>query len=732
MPPPVRRFPARAEFPPSLQESFALLAAGKLREALVGFDSEPKGSPVFSLALGNAGLVCRRLGHHGEAEKRLKAWARQYRKEADPHPPSTVQFIRNLGEAVGLQGRTAEACATLGRALSVCEELSERYPEFSQDLLEESAHVHISLGAFLRRDSVAEAVENLQIARDIFRSLPVTGRVGHAEALSNLADAYAELGQLTEAHLAFCEAVTIAGEVGNEDEVARIRMNALMGGIELPGATVEGIRTSIAEARGDGRLETAYVRCIQLASILERRRAFSEALEALAQARAFEDRLDPRSLLVPQQRRWEAQLAEAAGQEPSQVVALLIDCGSRWMRCLKEPLSPVDFGIAAEHLHDDLRVLTDRLLRLNRIEEAFCTAETNRALLHRALLRGPTETGALASRLFDQGSFVETGLLESIQRRVGNGELLVSLVILPPDVLAFVVSGDSVDICRVPSARSDRVDYDLLAGRLEAGKGIEAVPPSAVAMASALRGSIGDRTIRAIVPYGALHAVPWRALLRAAGLPWLQLRCQVEFDLAPAESIHECGRGCGQVVALGHGGASEQGEFAAEAAAFVELFGTCGHVETASGGAVTRWLASSADVVLLSVHGRSHRDEAGQARLVLELADGLKVAEELVPTKSETHIAVLSACHSGVYEVTHGQFPMGFAPDLLRAGVRHCIGARYEVGADFAHAFVVAVGMALASGTSAPDAFSSACEALEREGWDLWRNLAGVEIVGRE
>jgi hypothetical protein len=136
-------------------------------------------------------------------------------------------------------------------------------------------------------------------------------------------------------------------------------------------------------------------------------------------------------------------------------------------------------------------------------------------------------------------------------------------------------------------------------------------------------------------------------------------------------------------------------------------------------------------VVLLSCHGSAGPPNAPE-HLFLHLKDGVFALDELIPEDgARAPVVLLSACKSGVYELGWGDYPVGGAPALLRAGVRYCAGARFEVGARFAAKYFRAIASHLAAGRLLPDALAEASVELEEEGADLWTDLACIELVAR-
>lgn len=98
----------------------------------------------------------------------------------------------------------------------------------------------------------------------------------------------------------------------------------------------------------------------------------------------------------------------------------------------------------------------------------------------------------------------------------------------------------------------------------------------------------------------------------------------------------------------------------------------------------------------------------------------------------ESPLVILSACNSGFYEMAWGDFSVGAAPDLLRAGANLCIGARFPVGAKFAERFCALFAVRIASGKQIQQSFSDTLLELEASGeWDLWKDLGCFELLRR-
>jgi hypothetical protein len=139
-------------------------------------------------------------------------------------------------------------------------------------------------------------------------------------------------------------------------------------------------------------------------------------------------------------------------------------------------------------------------------------------------------------------------------------------------------------------------------------------------------------------------------------------------------------------------------------------------------------------VVLVSCHGDVDAPDRNLSNLdagelILTLSDGAQRVRMLIPDNVIAPLVILSACESGVYRMGRGDFPIGAAPELIRAGAQDCIGTRFPILTHFAASFFPALGRELAAGTPIALAFAKTNEAHESR-FDLWRDLACVELVG--
>lgn len=384
-------------------------------------------------------------------------------------------------------------------------------------------------------------------------------------------------------------------------------------------------------------------------------------------------------------------------------------------------------------------MLAGALLQANRPSESLMSFEAGRALAHAQSINKRVLLRLRNSEAFDSSNHsVNTTLIRQVQEKLQVDDALIVISVLPPNLAAFTITRHAVDVRTVPIALDEAMaeaitrDIEALPVRLAERVGANAIPHMVTSLAAGLRDSLGSKIVRAILPYAFLHHVPWRAVLRHAGVPWSQLRCDTEFSLL--QRLHPSTVSpSSRCVGLGHGHATSANgpiDLADEAKDFSEAFGSNGRfVSRCTKDDLSVALATQA-VVFLSCHGVA-KDRAANVPLVLELADGPCIASDAFGDRVTSPLVILSACDSGVYRMELGDHPLGAAPQLVRLGARHCICARFPVDARFAKAFFRVLAPMLVRSIAVADAFGAAAERLELDGADLWRDLACLELVGR-
>jgi hypothetical protein len=331
-------------------------------------------------------------------------------------------------------------------------------------------------------------------------------------------------------------------------------------------------------------------------------------------------------------------------------------------------------------------------------------------------------------------------LLRQIQGRLRDNQTFVSVALLPPNLVAFILLNQALVVRTVPlvnnQAEADAFGAAIadIPRQLENRRGFDCIPAQVVAIAREIVQSVDGGSIVLLAPHAMLHKVPWRTLLRSQGMTWAQLPYVTQFSplFGPADREREAELPR-SASALGYGqaGAAPNAvDLEDEARDFAAAFGPEGQFV---GGARARNVATalrSDTTVLLSCHGEM-TERNGRREFILRLADGGHSVQEILEEDVRAPLVILSACVSGAYEMAEGDYPVGAAPFLLLAGARFCICTRFRIDAHFARAYFPALAGLLHNGQALGLSFVSVLEAMELQGYDLWRHLSSVEVLGR-
>lgn len=715
----------------------SLIKSGDLEQAAEVLLGEPEDSVYRGMALGNAGLALRRLDQFQDAQAASLAAIEYCNANGCPHPPSWVQFIRDYAEAHAGQQLYATSIQIFNAAVHTANRLSVEFPDQAEEVELQKAYTFNSWGStLLHLRRTTGALDLFRGAQEIYAKYPDRD-TGKAETLTNLANAYREVHNPTSAELALREALDVAVRTQNLDQIHRIRTSLIqLESSVIDTADWDRVLTEAAEhAEGERRFSTAYIRRCIHAEVALHRGDPATAMKVLADAIRIENLLDSGDLNPAKARALMGDAMEKLCLDADQIVPILIDGADKWYRRLRVEEQSPDFWNLVVTMHDHFRVLSRHLLAQGLAAAALAAFEAGRALAHAVEVDPRYFERVVANNPFSNGE-VSLHLLQAAQSTLETDELILVPTVLPPVIVVFVVcraSVSNVDL-RMSENLEDRVhlfgDLRLIATRLQEGVGLRAIPAEILHLAQQVASVVGTRTIRAIVPYSDLHLVPWRVLLRNCGLAWHQLNCSVEFGLflrtaeAPAWSVGSC-------VALANGSAGHGSisvDFVDEARDFANAFVPLGTLVTAVDAERLRRALAQDAVVMVSCHGSISVDDDGE--LYLDLADGRRPVSEIVPLRIQARLVILSACESGVYELAWSDFPSGAAPQLLRLGARYVVGARFKLSADFARYFFPKFAALLNAGQIPSQALAGASETAERDGHDLWRALACVEVLG--
>lgn len=737
----VMLYPARLEcsYVPSHQvtqnylDGLEAIRENRLEDAIDVLLAESVDSPCRGLALGNAGLALLRLEKFDLGYANLIEADNYFIVKGCSHPPSWVQFKRNCVESIA-PSRPEEALQKFNQTVYFARNLAGKHDDFRREIELEIAHIFNSWGGTLiqLRDPKG-ALDCFQRARDIYRKYE-TNKVGLAETLTNLSLAFRCLCKKNEASLALKEALSVARSGGDKDQVSRIQIATIQLDPTLIDDDPLGILENAAkEAIDDGRYSTGYVRHCIRATVAENLKRVPEGLAACRAAQLIEHLLDPGDARPANMRLVLARLRDMSGLPATDVLNALFEGARLWWKVLRQPQLTADVQEKTKSMHDHFRLLARKLLDEGRNDEACLAFESGRALGFAIEVDPSALSNILALDPFagSQGS-VDCEGLQLIQAALGESEAIISMAILPPSFVSFVVRRDSVAAVEHPlpdKAECNRIfeEIRVISRRLHKMNGIEAVPWVIQDFARKLSGEIGASRIVSVIPNSVLHGVPWRALLRLFGVSWNQLSAKTEFGIFLTRSKQAPIQGC--AIALGHGTAGSI-DLNQEARDFANAFGAQGKVVERATSTDIQGALIKRGSVLISCHGSQRKDlNSGKSHLYLSLSDGDKSAAEIWPASVGAELVVLSACDSGVYDVTWGDYPVGAGPDLIRKGASFCLATRFPVDAQFAANLMKELAGHLSSGDLVQTAFSKALNRMESCGADFWNQIACFELI---
>ena len=204
-------------------EGMSALCSGNLELAIDILDKEPENSSCYTLSRGNMALALLRLEQYSEAERVGWSVLNLTKILGCPHPPSQVQFARNLCETIAKQSRYDESLQMFNQTCHLANELMEEFPSMSKEIELEKAHTMDSWGnSLLYLEDWKASIEIYNGSRKIYLKYIDINKIGVAEVLTNLAIAYRYSNSNIEAELALREALDIAEENGNYDQINRI------------------------------------------------------------------------------------------------------------------------------------------------------------------------------------------------------------------------------------------------------------------------------------------------------------------------------------------------------------------------------------------------------------------------------------------------------------------------------------------------------------------------------
>lgn len=708
------------------------LDQGHLKKGLAKLLMEPEISPCRALALGNAALILLRMERFTDAEKHLREALTIFEKKGCPHPPSYVQFARNLAETI-FRERTLESLRIFNGAIGLGRDLQEHHPEFRVDLLQQEAHTFGSWGTALMhlRDFEA-AIECYEKAGDIYRKYPSIDREGESERLLNYALALTEIGEVTKACLALQEARDISRKAKDWEHLQNIEVALIQLDFDgFDGDAYQALEQSAKSALSANKPSTSYVRHSIRASIAHSRGDYEYALEACDAAIEIEDQLDPGD--PSKARLWDmkALVLVKLKRDRGLILEVLLSSGRMWWSILERDQWIRDASVKTLSIHVHSALLSMILLEGQRPEESCVAFEAGRALAFALEVNpGHLETTVAMNPFTRADGNLGRHALRQKQNNLSEDELLLSIILYPEYLVTFVIGKNSVETHRIHCADEGGLTKEILMipTRLHAKVGLRAIPPILLKWAEELVALLGTRQVLAIAPHSFLHSVPWRILLRQADCPWEQLPLVTRFGLFLPESYSTTSFNLCNALSYARAGEDEIDQ---EASKFASHFSSGGRFIPNASSQSLREALVKPGVVLISCHGEIRPQKgSGRKRFHLLLEEGWIPATEIWSEGVIAEMTILAACDSGVYEMSHGDYPIGAAPDLLRAGTKICLGTRFPVNSLFAAELIDFLGEQLAQGEKAPTAFAHSLAKMEDRGFDPWRDFACFELIG--
>jgi tetratricopeptide (TPR) repeat protein len=702
---------------------------GDLQRARKILSEEPIDSRCYGMASANLAQTEIRLEKYAEAETSARAALRIFLSPLGcPHPPTFVQAYRNLGESLSQRDHLNEAVEQFQLGCAKADELKQKEPDFAEDCELEKGHLLNSLaGAVLRLGDLQAGIEYTDAARQIYRKYP-QNMVGLPETLTTLGLLYNEAGRKTEAELALNEAEALSTD--NPEQLWRVktakaRMNL------LTEADKEQFFSAANQSIERELYDNAYLQYCIAAYLANEIEDFEWGRKAIDLAVLLESKLDVFSFNLPKLSFYKATFREKAGADSDEVISILIDGAKKWCERLPGTLQPADYQEAIARMHDHFRKLGSKLLAAGRTDEAFVAFEMGRARAFASQALGTYEHPFLKENPFGDGK-VDCSLLARIKAGLKQNEVLVSLAVFALTITAFVVGKDlvettSFEVSAVPKDLNDFASaIRTLPEALHAKKGKQAIPRQILELAAQMAKIIAGRNVVVISPHNLLHQIPWRTLLHDAGLPWQNLACTTQFSpfLNPDHPSPDTTLNVG-AIALGFGTAGIL-SLEDEAKEFANVFASNGSYRVGSRAEVQKAFLSD-KIVLLSCHGKA----VAKGTTLLYLEDGSFSPDELFGEHVNCALLILSACESGVYGMAEGDYPVGAAPQFLLAGAPFCVCTRFSIGVGFARKLFPSLAAHLAAGQSVANALALALEEMEKNGADLWKDIACVELVSR-
>lgn len=650
---------------------------------------------------GNMGNFALSQGRYDRALEMLERSRRRYAALGMPHQSAIAELeladahleLNLAAEALAVYRRVAPTFATLGMRAEQARALAQGGraalvsgdTREAHDLLAEARTLYAAEGNLVGEAYVTLTEAQLSLAEGDHATTAVLA----AQAEEPLARAGAWRRMLLARWLRG-EAARAQGQ----ERLAQILLDATLKEAEqqaLP-QVAERCHTSLgllAAARGDSaRAEESFRRAVSLIEDLR------EPLPAEEFRTAFvADKLAPYDELV------RLCLSNERGSRVSEAFAYaerarsraLVEMMSGALAVHPRPRDEFEAELFAQldQLREELNWFYSRINRA----PADASVEAPRSAsamqsLHDAVRERETRTLEIMRQLQQRGGHVALGRTEPLdiaclQRSLGSDTALVEYTSLDGELLAFVVTGDSIEVVR-GLADEREVSEALGQFRFQIGSlryGAARMRTHLGPLASRARHHLcllydlllrrvephlgGRRMV--VVPHRALHYVPFHAL--CDGETHVVERREVSYAPSAGVLRYCLAKPEGEFErALLVGVADEQTpRVREELAALAPLFAEASTLlDDAATIAALREGAASADVLHLACHGQFRPDSPLFSSL--RLGDGWLTARDAYTLDTRAGLVTLSACETGVSAVAPGDELLGLVRGFLYAG----------------------------------------------------------------
>ena len=376
--------------------------------------------------------------------------------------------------------------------------------------------------------------------------------------------------------------------------------------------------------------------------------------------------------------------------------------------------------------HYCFRELAHLLIQQDRIEEACFIIELARFFGWAfSFSKDISESIVSTNPLKEVPEKFNTELLLRLMETISDGEVHLHLAFLPPDLACFLVRNNGISVVLHPVPNDSLTFIDDIYSvpeNLDDGLGMSSIPSAIISMTDKIVAAIDSDIVTRLVPYAALHLIPWREILNATGINHTKMQMPIAFSGLSHPKYHSVSLDDVMILASG----DEENDTGIAAHIFADVI--CGgSIKTlACADDLTRALECNR-IVLVCSHALPS-DNLADTILILD--DGPVLGLDVIPECVSAEMVILMNCDSATYMYSEGEVLSGLIPALLAKGCHNIIGNRFPVEINIAKRFLELFGGYLHKEYSIEDAFSNAKENLVSEGYGIW-NTACLELFCR-